>query len=81
MTDYRRFYITGLPWFFTVSLAGRRNNHLLVDQIDVLLEEFRYVKQRKPFRMKAVFIMPDHLYGIWKLPPEDADNSMRWGWL
>ena len=25
--------------------------------------------------------MPDHLYCIWTLPPEDTDNSMRWGLL
>ena len=34
MTDYRRIYIPGLSWFFTVNLAERRNNHLLVEQID-----------------------------------------------
>lgn len=58
-----------------------RGNHLLVDRIDLLREAFRYVKQRKPFRMEAVVIMPDHLHCIWTLPPEDADNSMRWGLL
>jgi putative transposase len=77
MTDYRRFYIPGLTCFFTVNLAERRNNHLWVDQIDVLREPFRHVKQRKPFRMEAVVILPEHLHGIWTLPPEDADNSMR----
>ena len=81
MTDYRRFYIPGSNWFFTVNLAERRNNHLLVDRIDLLRQAFRCVKQRKPFRMEAVVIMPDHLHCIWTLPPEDADNSMRWGLL
>ena len=81
MTDYRRFYIPGSTWFFTVNLAERRNNRLLVDRIDLLREAFRYVKQRKPFRMDAVVIMPDHLHCIWTLPPDDDDNSMRWGLL
>ena len=76
MTDYRRFYIPGSTWFFTVNLAQRRGNHLLVDRIDLLREAFRYVKQRKPFRMEAVVIMPDHQHCIWTLPPEDADNSI-----
>ena len=51
MTDYRRFTIPGSTRFFHDNLAERRNNHLLVDQMDLLREAFRYVKQRKPFRM------------------------------
>jgi putative transposase len=43
VADYRRFRIPGSTWFFTVNLAERRNNHLLVDQIDLLREAFRYV--------------------------------------
>ncbi len=54
MTDYRRIYIPGSTWFFTVNLTERRNNHLLVDRIDLLREAFRYVKHRKRFRMEAV---------------------------
>lgn len=81
MTGYRRIYIPGSTWFFTANLVGRRDNHLLVDQMDLLREAFRYVKQRKPFGMAAVFIMPDHLHCRWTLLPEDVDNSMRWGLL
>ena len=54
MTDYHRFYISGSTWFFTVNLAERRNNRLLVDQIDLLRAAFAYVKRRKPFAMEAV---------------------------
>jgi putative transposase len=43
VADYRRFRIPVSTWFFTVNLAERRNNHLLVDQIDLLREAFRYV--------------------------------------
>ena len=64
MTDYRRFFIPGSTWFFTVNLGERRNNHLWVDQIDVLREAFLSVKQRKPFQMEVVVIMPVHLHGI-----------------
>jgi putative transposase len=34
MTDYRRAYLTGATWFFTVNLAERRGNRLLIDKID-----------------------------------------------
>ncbi len=40
MTDYRRIYIPGATWFFTVNLVERKNNRLLVDHIDVLRQAF-----------------------------------------
>ena len=81
MTEYRRFYIPNALWFFTVNLAERKNNRLLIEQIDLLGQAFRYVKTRKPFYMNAVVIMPDHLHCIWRLPPEDGDYSIRWNLL
>ena len=78
MTDYRRIYIPGSTWFFTVNLAERRDNNLLVEKIDLLRSAFRYVKERKPYRINAIVIMPDHLHCIWILPPGDADFSIRW---
>jgi putative transposase len=81
MTDYRRFYISGSTWFFTVNLAERQNNRLLVENIDLLRAAFRHVKSRRPFDMPAVVIMPDHLHCIWTLPPDDADFSTRWNQL
>ncbi len=53
MTEYRRFYIPKSLWFFTVNLAERKNNRLLIEQIAVLGQAFRYVKTRKPFYMNA----------------------------
>lgn len=81
MADYRRFYIPGSTWLFTVNLTERRDNHLLVQRIDALRAAFRYARQRQPFRLEAVVIMPDHLHGIWTLPPGDADYSGRWSML
>jgi putative transposase len=78
LLDYRRIYIPGSSWFFTVNLAERRNNHLLIEQIDLLRTAFCYVKERKPYRLDAIIIMPDHLHCIWKLPPGEADFSIRW---
>jgi putative transposase len=68
-------------WFFTVNLAERKNNHLLIDKIDELRNAFRYVKQRKPFHIDAIVVMPDHLHCIWTLPPDDGDFSVRWNML
>jgi putative transposase len=58
MTEYRRTYIPGASWFFTVNLAERKGNRLLIDKIDLLREAFEYTKQRHSFRMDAVVILP-----------------------
>jgi putative transposase len=81
MTDYRRAYAPGATWFFTVNLAERQGNHLLVERIDSLRAAFNYVKQRHPFRMDAAVILPDHLHCIWTLPTGNADFSIRWNLL
>jgi len=81
MTNYRRFFQDNPTWFFTVNLAERRNNRLLVDKIDALRAAFSYVKQRKRFRIDVVVIMPDHLHTIWTLPAEDIEFSIRWNML
>ena len=78
VTAYRRQYIPGASWFFTVNLAERKGNRLLVDNIDLLRDSFACIKRKRQFDMDAVVIMPDHLHCIWTLPPEDAGFSTRW---
>ena len=67
-----------VPGFFTVNLAERKTNRLLVEKIDLLRSAFEYTKQRYPFRTDAVVILPDHLHCIRTLPQADADFSTRW---
>lgn len=78
MTEYRRTWLPGGTWFFTVNLLERRANRLLVDRIDLLHAAFRRIQLRHPFRMEAVVILPDHLHCIWTLPPGDTGFSSRW---
>jgi Transposase and inactivated derivatives len=78
MTEYRRARLPGATWFFTVNLAERRGNRLLVERIDLLRAAFRIVQTRHPFRLEAVVILPEHLHCVWTLPPEDTDFSSRW---
>lgn len=78
MTEYRRAHVPGASWFFTVNLARRKGNSLLVDRIDLLRAAFAAVRARHPFRMDAVVILPDHLHCIMTLPEGDANFSTRW---
>ena len=79
MTEYRRPRQPGGTWFFTVNLAKRRGNQLLVERIDHLREAIRSVSLRRPFSLEAEVVLPDHLHCIWTLPPGDTDFSTRWG--
>ena|SRR3989338_7427837 len=78
MTEYRRAHVPGASWFFTVNLAQRKGNSLLVDQIDVLRSAFGSVRRRHLFRLDAVVVLPEHLHCIMTLPEGDADFSTRW---
>jgi putative transposase len=77
MTNYRRNFVRGGSYFFTVNLADR-SSRLLTDHIDLLRTAFRYARVRHAFMIDAIVILPDHLHAIWSLPEGDADFATRW---
>jgi putative transposase len=76
MVLYRRNYLAGGSYFFTVNLANRQSR-LLVEHIDLLREVFCQVRDRKPFEIQAIVVLPEHLHTMWKLPDEDANYPGR----
>lgn len=77
MTNYRRNFVPGGSFFFTVNLAEHRLR-LLIEHIDLLREAFRRVRRRHPFEIDAIVVLPDYLHAIWTLPGGDADFALRW---
>jgi putative transposase len=77
MTNYRRNRVAGGSYFFTVNLADRTST-LLVDHIDLLRNAIRYTRERHPFTVDAMVVLPDHLHTVWTLPLDDADYALRW---
>jgi putative transposase len=77
MPNYRRAYVPGGCWFFTVNLLERRLS-LLVDHIDLLRESVARTRRKYAFDIDAFVVLPDHMHAIWMLPPDDADFSVRW---
>jgi len=75
--QYRRNYVKGGTYFFTVNLLDR-NKSLLVEHIDLLRESIRFVKSQKPFYIDAWVVLPDHLHAVLTLPDDDVDYSSRW---
>ena len=76
MSDYRRSYIPGGCWFFTVNLQNRRSD-LLTRHIVHLRAATASVKSKKPFLINAWVVLPEHIC-IWTLPEGDTDYSGRW---
>jgi putative transposase len=78
MRTYQRAHIPGAIFFFTVNLAERHENDLLLHHIDALREAFRKTKRDHPFALDAICVLPDHLHCLWRLPEKDDDFPMRW---
>jgi putative transposase len=77
MVRYRRNFLPGATFFFTVTLADRHSS-ALADHVAALRNAFREVRRERPFLIDAVVILPDHLHAILTLPTDDADFSSRW---
>jgi putative transposase len=77
MVRYRRNFVPGGTFFFTVTLANRQST-ALVDHVSSLRTAFRAARRERPFAIDAIVILPDHLHTIMTLLAEDSDFSGRW---
>ena len=77
MANYRRNFIPGGIYFFTVNLAVR-SERLLIEHIEILRAAFRAVRRDHPFSIDAIAVLPDHLHAVWTLPQGDCDYALRW---
>ena len=77
MPNYRRVWVPGGTYFFTVNLLERRHR-LLVDRIDDLRSAFQAAHSARRFEVLAIVVLPDHLHCLWRLPQGDLDNANRW---
>ncbi len=78
MPEYRRAWLKGGTFFFTVVTYRRRPTLETEVAIDLLMRCFQVVMTRLPFTIDAMVILPDHIHCIWTLPDNDLDFSIRW---
>ncbi len=78
MRTYLRNRVPGGTYFFTVNLAERKGNTLLIDHMDALRHAVRATRAARPFEIIAMVVLPEHLHAIWRLPEGDDDYSTRW---
>lgn len=81
MSHYRRAYVPGGSYFFT--LVTERRAPILCEEISraCLRDALRECQRRWPFRIDALVLLNDHLHTIWTLPEGDTRYSARWGWI
>lgn len=78
MSKYRRNYIPGATYFFTVATANRRPIFQSSVAVKLLAEVVAEAIENRPFDRVAGVVLPDHLHAIWTLPAGDSDYSTRW---
>lgn len=76
MPNYRRHYVPGGTYFFTVNLADRRTK-LLTENIGVLRAAYGFIARSHPFETVAICVLPEHLLCVWRLPSDDHDYPLR----
>ena len=81
MSEYRRAYVPGGTFFFTVVTDRRAS--VFSDSLArrTLGGVMRRCSLRMPVHVVAIVLLPDHLHTIWTLPQGDTDFSKRWGWI
>jgi len=77
MVRYRRNFVAGGTFFFTVTLLDR-TSRALTDHVESLRAAVRQTRLAHPFAIDAVVVLPDHLHMVMTLPDGDADYSNRW---
>jgi putative transposase len=78
MANYRRLYVPGGTYFFTLVVQKRMPLFSSSENVQSLREAFKEVMEKRPFKIEAIVVLPDHLHCIWKLPQGDCDFSSRW---
>ncbi len=78
MPNYRRAHGPGGTFFFTVVTWNRRPLFAEEKARALLRTAIETTRERRPFTIDAVCLLPDHLHAIWTLPDGDRDFSTRW---
>ncbi|MBU0651866.1 MAG: transposase [Proteobacteria bacterium] len=78
MPNYKRNFLPGGTFFFTVVTHGRRPWLCAERARNSLRMAIREVRARRPFAIEAWVLLPDHMHCLWELPEGDHDFSVRW---
>lgn len=78
MPHYRRHYVPGGTYFFTLVTLNRRPLFVTEAWRDLFFACIEKISGSLPFHTLAWVLMPDHYHAIWVMPSGDSDYSKRW---
>jgi putative transposase len=79
MPNYRRYYVPGGTYFFTIVTHERRPLFAAENNRTLLREAIQKQQEKRPFEIIACVLLPDHMHLIVSLPPGDDKYSLRIG--
>jgi putative transposase len=75
---YRCTKAPGSAFFFTVVTFDRRKIFTNEQIVALLRRAIAVVQVRRPFKVEAAVILPDHFHMIWRLPESEDDYATPW---
>ncbi len=79
MSNYRRLKIAGGTYFFTQTTYHQHHTWLCSEVARTALRNaINHVRERYPFTIDALVLLPNHIHCLWTLPPNDDDYATRW---
>jgi putative transposase len=78
MPDYRRAFVPGGTYFFTVKTSEHQPLLTQEPYRLALRQAIVEVRALLPFESIARILLPDHIHTVWTLPDGDANFSLRW---
>ena len=79
MPDYRRYWVPGGTYFFTLVTHQRKPLFADVANVQRLRDALAIVQREQPFRFLAAAVLPDHMHFLWALPTGDSAYGRRIG--
>lgn len=81
MSSYKRNFVDGGTFFFTVVSYKRQKIFTSPSFRTALRKAIKKTQQQYPFEINAWVLLPNHIHCIWTLPNNDKDFSLRWAMI
>lgn len=78
MPEYRRSFVEGGTYFFTVVIYRRLPILVNPEARQLLRSAWINTRERFPFTTVAICLLPERLHSIWTLPDGDSNYPIRW---
>jgi putative transposase len=81
LSNWRRAFCPGGTFFFTLATERRAPVFTTPRGRSILRTVTEGCRQRWPFEILAIVLLPDHLHALWRIPDGDSAYPRRWAWI